>query len=148
MNSLPTYPIDFAALTKGSWITTEELEHSLGCKRTERRWQLAVLGLKEIVERKRTDLYLRIDHDRLRIMDDLEADRYSARRREQSEDAVLRVAGMRARIDRTDFDETQRAIAESEDRMALGMAMAVRSEQKRRRRLASGKTSEPQKQIQ
>lgn len=81
MSVAAPYPIDFAALEKGHVITVSEVERITGTRRTDRKYELKVLSLRESIERGLAELgkffTLRIDQGAIRVLTDDEASLYN-----------------------------------------------------------------------
>ena len=129
------YPLDFDALRKDSWLDTHELIHALNVTPADgSKWNFALVGLAEQITRE-SGILCRIDHDRIRLMSDAEADDYTFRRLEHHTRGLGTTARRRTLIDRHMLDGAQRQIAESRDRVVFSVALAARTELRKQRKL-------------
>jgi hypothetical protein len=131
---LSHYPLDFDALVKGSWIETAELIQITGLTPDDDKWDFALLDLVQQITRQ-ASMLARIDHGRIRIMDDQEACAYTYRQVEVGVRKNVKWAQLRALIDRKDFTDTERDLAERRDRVAAAVAMASSRTLRKQRRL-------------
>ena len=132
---LERYPVDFEALKKDSWIETVVLTAAFGLSPADgARWNFALVGLVQQIARE-SEIVARIDHDRIRLMTDTEADEYTYRRVEQHVYGIHRAVCRRALIDRAAMGPEMRLLAERRDRAALGIDLAARGEMRRQRKI-------------
>lgn len=133
------YPLDFDALQKGEWLETAELEEALGVTMADgAKWNFALMGLRSQIERE-SGIVCRIDHDRIRLMTDTEADEYLYRQGERSVSKLVRVTRSRALIDRGSMTDQEKRVAASRDTVMMATATAARMTLRRQRR-ANGLT--------
>lgn len=124
MSSWEYHPFDFASLSKGTWIETDELERAAGCKRHHPRWGLKLMQLCTQITGE-TGILCRRDHDRLRLMDDAEADDYTMRRTAAAVDSLRRQRVRRMLIDATGFDTDSMRRFEARSRIVDATAEAA-----------------------
>lgn len=111
MNDARPYPFDFDALEKGQTITPEELASKCGHAPGTRKYQLAVLGYRDLIMKRLKALgrpaTVKIQGEGLRILTDSEAVQYNDKRMGQS-DKHKRVTFRRMRdVDRTQLSEDE-----------------------------------------
>lgn len=136
------YPIDFGAITKGSWLETQELERALGVGRGGPSWQFALMRLCEQI-RENSGALACIKNDRIRVMDDAEACEWTFREQERHVRGLRRSAQRRSLIDRSSMDDSRRALAEARDRITTATAIAAsQAQRKMRRELKAGAKKE------
>lgn len=134
------HPLDFDLLEKGSWIETPELESATLTKCGEGAWGLKLVGLCQRIEQE-TGILCRVDHDRIRLMDDLEASEHAYRRKLHHYRGVGRQSRRLLKVDTSGFDDEQKAIHAFRVRAALAVTSASRAalrKEKRRKLLGGG----------
>lgn len=122
------HPLDFDALQKGQVIPRLVLERIFGFSQESKpaAYSFAVMGLIQHIERERQDLVCRgANGFDIRIMHDAEACEYLHARLEQCAASIRRISGKRARIDTSQFTDTQKRISDSQDRTAQGLALVT-----------------------
>lgn len=76
------HPFDFDAIKKGDVIYAEQIERLSNTNRSDRAYQLKLLGFREQIQRELDSrgmpVTVRIDHDNLVILTDSEAAAYNA----------------------------------------------------------------------
>lgn len=118
---------DLSLLSKGSYLPPGYLEHKLNEHRESDAFRLAVLELAASIRLARPDLaaHIKIEGHGLRILSDLEAANYNRRQIKNKFRGIQRIAKRRSAIDRTGFSNEDRAIAETDDRVAASAAIEV-----------------------
>lgn len=126
--SSDAFPLDFAALEKGSEVPREKIEEIYQVRQAAdpERFRLSQLKLVELIEQKRRDLYPRTRGDAIRIMTDREAEQYNGERHRAHVAGMVRDARRRGRIDRSEFTDAERRAAESRDLSFSAMALMSR----------------------
>jgi hypothetical protein len=127
------HPLDFESFSKGTWLEASEIERGYNRKRDDRSWRLSLLAAAEDIFRER-QIICRQEGDRLRLMDDLEADVWLQKQTEHSVSRLRRSARLTGSIDRSSFDLIQRRISDQRQRMIFAVATSAASTLKRERR--------------
>lgn len=71
------YPIDTATLVKGDYISPEAIGRLLSAERGTPPYAFGLMRLKEHIERGRPDLVVKVDHDGIRVLTDMQATDYA-----------------------------------------------------------------------
>ncbi len=126
------YPLDFEALSKGTWLEGPELEKAVGCSPDDMgRWRLGMLKLRQKIE-EQTEILCCEDRNRLRLMTDPEAREHTLRRWLHSIRGQVRQVRRRSRIDVSRIPEFDHQAMESETRMMVGVTQATLAEKRKR----------------
>jgi len=127
------HPLDFESFSKGTWLEAAEIERGYNRKRDDRKWRLSLLAAAEDIFRER-QIICRQEGDRLRLMDDLEADVWLQKQTEHSVSRLRRSARLTGSIDRSAFDQVQLRISEQRQRLIFAVATSAASTLKKERR--------------
>lgn len=134
------HPLDFGALRKGTWLEAEAIERGYARRRDNPSYRLSMLAASEDIFRER-QIICRQEGDRLRLMDDAEADVWLQKQTEHGVARLRRAARLTGVIDRSGFDATQLCVSEQRARLIFAVATAASSALRRERRallLAAG----------
>lgn len=126
------FPLDFAALEKGTVIPQEQIEsiYQVRHATTPDEYHFKAMALSQQIEQERPDLLARVDGLSVRVMTDAEADEVTDKRIDQAVRSIRRNAKRRAVINRDGFSEEQKKIADVRDRNATAL-MIMTSKQLR-----------------
>lgn len=106
------HPFDFDALKKGDVIYAEQIERLSNTKRSDRAYQLKLLGFREQLQRELESrgmpVTVRIDHDNLIILTDSEAAAYNAAWFNSRKRQLLTCHYRSLQIDTSALDEDER----------------------------------------
>lgn len=130
------HPFDFEKLRKGTWIDADELEEATTCKRTDPvEFRMRVLALRGLIE-QRTGIIVRCEGDRLRLMTDSEALKWSIGQADEAGRRLERNARrLSESIDRGQLTDTEQVVHEHAVRVVSAMAESTRMERQRNSRL-------------
>lgn len=150
--STKKHPLDFGALCKGTWLETAEL---IDATRTpsgplrvgSNAWNFALLGLCSQIENE-SEILCRIDHDRIRLMTDVEADEYTTRRAMDGARTIRNQYRKRALIRTDAMLPDERRLSEARDRVVYALAESTRRQAVKGKRLLallqSGEAPDPE----
>jgi len=127
------HPLDFESLRKGTWLEADEIERGYARKRDDRQWRLSLLAASEDIFNE-CRIICRQEGDRLRLMDDLEADVWLQKQTEHGVSRLRRAARLTGSIDRSGFDAVQLRMSEQRQRLIFAVATSAASTLKRERR--------------
>ncbi len=131
------HPFDFAKLSKGTWIETDELERAAMRKRTHPVFGRAVLRVREQIE-SITGILSRVEGERLRLMTDGEAVVWLIRESGRASVRLERNAHrLRHNVDRARLTAAEQVTHEHATRVISMMAEAQRAERQRSDKLFS-----------
>ena len=135
------YPIDFATLEKGGWVEARQIENYSGkdgepvfVSRDDRRYSFRLLQVKARIE-KETGIRCRADGDRLRLMTDSEALCYAREERGRHVRGIATQARWLQELDTRALNDTERKIADHEQRHTANIAVIARSEERKATRI-------------
>lgn len=128
------WPLDFAALEKGTWLGTAQLERATRKPCTHPDFLLACMSLVKVIEKEalilgRTDG--RGAGLRVRLMTDAEAVTWNAKQARHHLGGLTRAAHRTVLIDRSQLSDEERAEHDHEARKIQGMAIAAAEEKRR-----------------
>ena len=118
-------PEFFGSLTKASWLEAPEVTKISGLQPEDPRYRLALLRICEDIRSHRRDLLPRVSHDRVRVMDDREAEEHTHSEMRRGLRTFARNTRRRGAIDRSGFSADERRAAEVVD--MAGAAIALHS---------------------
>jgi hypothetical protein len=126
------FPLDFDSLNKGDVIEQARIEqiYNIKAEQDANEYRYKMMDLGDQIERECSDrgLLYRCDGLSIRIMTDEEAEARTWQRVRNGARSIARNTNRRASIDRSAFDEKQRAIAEHRDRVATAIMLENRKE--------------------
>lgn len=130
------FPLDFAALEKGTWIEGERLDLAVTVKRAHPMWGLELSKLCERIYHE-TEIRARVDHNRIRLMTDAEAGEYGERRFKYHLNGLGREKRKLATVDMNKLDDGQRALHEHRLRAVGNVTLAARKAMRKESRILS-----------
>jgi hypothetical protein len=131
------HPFDFAKLSKGTWIETDELERAAMRKRTHPMFGRAVHRVREQILAA-TGILTRVEDDRLRLMTSGEAQIWLIRETGRASVKLDRCAHLlRNNIIRAELTAAEQVTHEHATRVISMMAEAQRAERQRSGKLFS-----------
>jgi hypothetical protein len=135
MAQLEKYPLDFAALEKGSWLEGNALVRAVGTTPEHTiKWRLGLLSLQQKIEAQ-TNILCCENHDRIRLMTDVESREHTQRGWLRHYRGLKHQVFRRSRVDLSMIPSTEQQEMESETRVMVGVTLATRAELKRQKRL-------------
>lgn len=131
MRELSTYPIDFDTIEKGSNVSPEAIEHAYGLRRTDPKYRLKQLDLRDRIVDELAVRGLRVTvklvGDSLRVLTDEEAARYNPDMFDRSIRGAARAHQRNTHVDPSQLTEEQRARHERNLEVQGKMLQGVRS---------------------
>lgn len=136
MNTSDRYPLDFDALHKGDCIPCDQIEriYQVNHRTDLTSFQFKALELSQNIHRERPDLLARVDGYSVRIMTDAEAEEWTYAQTRKAVASIARNARRRAVINRDQFTDEQRRVAESRDRSVTALAIIASKNLAKQRR--------------
>ena len=128
------YPIDFESVKIGDFFDASFFERVYGVRPGDPKFRLYQMKLKEQIE-DLTPFLPCTEGNGVRVMTWKEADDWTEARGDSHVRGLVRTVKRRARIDRSEFDEKARSIAESRDRKWSSVALAASAERRKQRKL-------------
>jgi hypothetical protein len=130
------FPLDFEGLEKGDVVPCEKIEriYQISHLTDPLAYQLKTLALSKQISDERPDLLARVEGLTVRVMTDLEAEEWTHAQATRAVASIARNARRRAVIDRSEFSEEEKRVAESRDRTITALALMTRKELARARR--------------
>lgn len=133
---LPRPPIDFSRLAKGMSVPVDELERTIGHKRSEPEYRTKLLSIRDAARDARPELWphIRTDHDALRVMLDSEAVEYNQKLINEAEKRIVRIVGGLTAVDVNQLTADQRRAKDLYDQhnaMRVFEIMSLRKKQAR-----------------
>jgi hypothetical protein len=125
------YPLDYTQVVKGQSFSAEQLTEILGIQPTEiTRYKLSILAFKAELE-KQAGVLCKTEGNALRVLTDTEADVWTITQSGRHVQGLGRNARRRVLIDRSGMSADEQRIAESRDRIAVGVASLAMAEFRR-----------------
>ncbi len=124
------FPFDYSALNKGDTVSQQTIERIYLVKQATDpdRYRRCMMQFAGEIEIERPDLLVRYDGNSIRIMNDDEACDVTMKRIANNVRSIARNARRRASIDRSNFTDEKRRIAEHRDGVATLLMVSTRKQ--------------------